>query len=114
MSAQITVVHKRPGERARSVEVDPNDLTALQALVGGYLEALPFATGPQVVELAAGCRLLVNEDGRQKGLAPNIRDGLGRVLVGPLFVAKTRGSEFVTMSLAEAAYVAGFLDGWSL
>jgi hypothetical protein len=106
-TARITVVHKRPGERATTVEVNPNDLSALQALLdGGYLETLGFIL-PRFV-------LVVDEDGRQKGLAPNIRDPLSRRIVGPVFVAKTKGSEFVTMTPAQVAVVTRYLDGRAL
>lgn len=56
-------------------------LEELQAVVGGYIEVVPHATSDRLV-------LVVNEEGRLKGMAPNLKASLvaGRPIVGPAVV----------------------------
>ena len=80
---RIRVIVKNPGEAPEEREV-PNTLEALQALVGGYIEAVP---------LARDAVILVNEAGKLRGMAPNVLF-LGDVLVGPVVIVGVRGEEF--------------------
>ena len=80
---KIRVIVKNPGEAPEEREV-PNTLAALQALVGGYIEA---------VALARDAVILVNEEGKLRGLEPNVML-MGDVLVGPLVIVGVRGEEF--------------------
>ena len=68
----------RVGQEPVLADVDPDNLTALQALVGGYLEAVPL-TDTYV--------LVCNEEGRLRGLSPNVVTARG-VIVGDVFVTK--------------------------
>lgn len=80
---KIRVIVKNPGEAAEEREV-PNTLAALQALVGGYIEAVP---------LSRDAVILVNEDGKLRSLAPNVMY-FDDVLVGPVVIVGVRGEEF--------------------
>lgn len=73
----VTVLVFRPHESPR-VEDVVNDLDAMQALVGGYIEALYLPNGYIAV---------ANEEGIMQALEPSVRIGR-QVLVGPVFVAK--------------------------
>lgn len=55
-----------------------NDLEAMQAIVGGYIE---------LMFLPKGYMAVVNEEGRLRGLAPSARIN-GQVIVGTFFVTK--------------------------
>jgi len=81
---KIRVIVKNPGEAPKEREV-PNTLEALQALVGGYIEAVP---------LSRDAVILVNEEGKLRGMAPNVMY-FDDVLVGPVVLVGARGEEFV-------------------
>ena len=81
--AKITVVLKKPGEAPEFVLVE-NELKPLQDLVGGYIEAVTW--DPDTV-------MLVNEDGKSKGLARNF-GWCGDIIVGPAVWAGVDGEEF--------------------
>lgn len=79
---QIRVVVAEPGKDPRVVMIE-DTLEALQALVGGMIEAVrdrPLN--------AIGAHLYVNEEGLLQGLAPNRYTVGGGVLVGPIVVSK--------------------------
>lgn len=67
-------VIKRPGLPAEIGEIDIG-LKPLQVAVGGYIEAIP---------LEPGVILFCNEEGRLRGLRPNVQ--VGPVLVGTVVV----------------------------
>ena len=73
----MTVLVFRPQEAAH-VEDVANTLEAMQALVGGYIEALYLPDGYIAV---------ANEEGIMQDLDPSVRIGR-QVLVGPVFVTK--------------------------
>lgn len=75
-----------------------NELEALQALVGGYIEA---------ITLSRNLVLLCDEEGRIKGLPYNTRI-LGEELVGPLVVCGTDEGEFT-----DAPSVKDFIRFWA-
>jgi hypothetical protein len=53
----------KPGDNhVTRIEVDGNDLEAMQALVGGWLEGFPLLDA----------QALVNEEGKLSGLQPNV------------------------------------------
>ena len=80
----IRVIVKNPGEAPEEREV-PNTLAALQTIVDGYIEAVP---------LARDAVILVNEEGKLRGMAPNVMY-FDDVLVGPVVIVGVRGEEFV-------------------
>lgn len=73
----LRVLVFRPGT-APAVEEMANELEAMQALVGGYLE---------LVFLPNGYLAIANEEGLLQGLAPSVHIG-EQVIVGTVFVAK--------------------------
>lgn len=85
---RIRVIVKNPGEAPEEREV-PNTLEALQALVGGYIEAVP---------LSRDAVILVNEEGKMRGLAPNVVY-FDDLLVGPVVIVGVCGAEFVDAPL---------------
>lgn len=79
---RIKVVWKRPGDDP-VVKVIPNELEELQRLVGGWIEALPFGTGANV---------LCHEEGRILGLPENVFG-----LCGPIVFVGVDGVEFASI-----------------
>jgi hypothetical protein len=95
----IRLVVARPGERAEVHEIEhvadratPALLGAVQALVGGHVEQMPFTF--------ANCFVFADEEGLLKGLAPNREGPHGMVLVGPMVLAK-RGKSGGFSSLSD-------------
>jgi hypothetical protein len=92
----VRTVVKRPGEDVQELELvipgDPGgELSALQAVVGGYIELLGRLPRPH-----GGVICYVNEEGRMHELPYNFTCGFGRLtgthVVGPaLFVGDTDG-----------------------
>ena len=93
--------------RAFTMKCDDGDsmkLETLQGLVGGYLETVPTELEPEWAREKGvdSVLLLVDEEGRMKGLAPNPRAAamaredvqLGG-MVGPAIVAARRGEELI-------------------
>lgn len=95
----ITGVVKRPGVEAKICRIE-NSLSALQALVGGYIES---------VTLADDCVILCNEDGWMLGLEHNL-EFCGIEFIGPIVVLGTEGEEFVSLKPDTAEWVAEQLD----
>lgn len=83
MKKEITVIVKNPGRRAEP-RVIPNTLEELQGIVGGHIEAVRFASD---------CVILCNEEGKLRGMAPNIFL-MGEMFVGPVIILGTKGEDF--------------------
>lgn len=85
----MKIVAVRPGEWARIEEIE-NTLEAMQAFVGGYIEAVPWDI--------YGTVLVCNEEGKLLGLPENRRVLLGgvaeEVIRGNFFFCGTEGDEF--------------------
>lgn len=77
-SGKIKVVLQHPGEVSVIATV-PNTLKAMQQAVGGYIETLTLPNGLLVV---------LDEEGRLKGLKPNVRSMYG-VFVGTVLITKS-------------------------
>ena len=79
----MKAIRKKPGAQPEIIEVE-NMLKALQAEVGGYIEA---------VTIASNAVIICNEEGRILGLPDN-----GRVcsvdFVGTVLIVGTEGDEF--------------------
>lgn len=88
----MRVVYKAPGQPAEPREVPDSgreQLAALQALVGGWLES--WLVADSVV-------LLFDEDGRRKALVPNIKLArMSPVLRGPVVIVGSRGPNMVEL-----------------
>ena len=79
----MKIARKRPGEPWEFADVE-NTLEALQAEVGGYIETITF--------LADAC-IIVNEEGRLRGLPFNV-NLCGLKLVGTVLLVGVQGDEF--------------------
>lgn len=86
----MLAVIKMPGEEPEMREID-NTLTALQALVGGYIET---------VRLSKSIVIVINEEGRLRGMKPN---ALG--LVGPMVCVGVADEEFRGLTEGEAEFL---------
>lgn len=96
---RINVIVKDPGEPPRMETID-NTLEALQALVGGWLEAIPTPDPATAV--------YVNEEGRLDGLEPNVGGLVGPILVTGL---DPKSGDTVDMTVAQARRYAAMLAG---
>jgi hypothetical protein len=92
LTHRIVVVVKEPNRPAETRTI-PQTLEVFQEIVGGYVQAIPFAD----------LTMLVNEDGLSLGLPENIMHASGPPLVGTVVVMRTRRGKAVTLSDAEAA-----------
>ena len=90
-SGKIKVVAQNPGEISRIVTV-PNTLEALQELVGGYIE---------VHHIGNGLLLVMDEDGRLKGLPENVRCVQYGTIVGPVFITVDQDEDFRSLTPEE-------------
>lgn len=83
----MKVIYKAPGCGPEPRDI-PNTLEELQAAVGGYIEAVTFATDAAVI---------CNEEGRLRGMAHNVKL-LGVDFVGPILIVGVAGDEFTDLS----------------
>jgi hypothetical protein len=81
---KIKAIVKRPDEEYGHITYVSNTLQNLQNTVGGYIETIP---------LQCGCIAIVNEEGKIRGLEPNLRIP-GDVLVGDIIICGVSGEEF--------------------
>lgn len=96
---EIRVVFKRPGVDAETGYIT-NDLKSFQSAVDGYIEAVPFSPG---------ISLIVNEEGRLRGLTPNVK--LGFPIVGNIIAAGfDRGGDFQSLDDDQLGYVSDILN----
>lgn len=65
-----------------------NELTTLQGIVDGYIEA---------ISLPKGLVLICNEEGKLKGLQPNRRIS-GDIIVGTFFFCRSEDGEFTSLN----------------
>ena len=83
----IIVVVRQPGEQASAREVEPTLVELRSVIGGGYLECIQTVHG---VFEGAVLNLFVDEDARQKKLAPNIECLDGQPpLLGTVLAVKT-------------------------
>lgn len=82
----MKVIYKEPG-CAPEVRDIPNTLEALQAAVGGYIEAVTIDTDAAVI---------CNEEGRLQGMPHNVKF-LGVDFVGPILIVGVEGEEFTDL-----------------
>lgn len=88
---KIKVVAQNPGEISRIVTI-PNTLEALQELVGGYIE-------PH--HICGSLVLVMDEDGRLKGLPENVRCVQYGTIVGPVFITADQDEDFRSLTTEE-------------
>lgn len=97
-SGKIKVVFQRPGELSKVLCI-PNTLEAFQQLVGGYIETLTLPSGFVIV---------MNEEGRLKGLRANIISYAG-VIVGNVIITKAEDENFVSLTPEQIQAARGWL-----
>lgn len=95
---KIKCVIQRPGQISEIAEIE-NTLEAFQEIVGGYIEVMP---------LIERLVLIVNEEGKLKGLEPNIYVN-GDCLVGTVIVTAVDGEEFRSLTVHEIQAVRSWL-----
>ena len=100
MDKKIRVLVKEPGKEAELREM-PNTLKALQSAVGGYIETVTFAED---------CTLVVNEEGKLKGLPMNFRI-FGDVIAGTAVLAGVNGEEFCSLTDEQVQRIKIMLPG---
>lgn len=99
MNDKIQVVIKRPNMDAEITEIE-NTLPCLQALVGGYIEAVTFDD----------CTIVVNEEGLWENLPINVKFR-GHYLRGTVIVLDADGEgEFVSLDKRDACELVEELD----
>lgn len=85
--AQILAIVKEPGQAPRVDPLFTNTLQAFQEAVDGYIETVTIAT-----DLV----LIVNEEGRLRGLPFNC-EPCGLELFGPIVAVGVKGDEFASL-----------------
>ena len=90
----MTAIIKNPGQPAFIRQID-NELSALQDLVGGYI---------QTVYLPHGVIMIVNEEGKLMNLKPNFRFG-NDLIVGTAVFVSADGEEFAGLSERQENYI---------
>ena len=88
---KIKVVVQHPGEISRIVSV-PDTLEALQKLVGGYIE---------VVSIGRGLLLVMNEEGRLRGMKENVRCVQYGTIFGSVFITADKDEDFRSLTTEE-------------
>lgn len=98
----MRVLYKEPGKVPEEREI-PNELKDLQNLVGGYIET---------VRVADSAVLIMNEEGKLRGLEPNfILGAIGDIIVGPVVIVGTDGEDFCSLTSHDAEVICGILRG---
>ena len=92
MESKLNVVIKEPGKEPFIKRIE-DDLTTYQEILGGMMEMVPFEKG-QV--------LLCNDEGKLKGLEPNLILPSGEIIVGTAIIVGTDGEEFRSLTDEEA------------
>ncbi|MGN0657483.1 MAG: DUF3846 domain-containing protein [Ruminiclostridium sp.] len=95
MEKEIRVVIIEPGEPSYQKTI-PNTLEAFQEIVGGYIEVVTFPDK---------CCMIVNEEGKYKGLPYNklathiykLKHNINDFVVGTAIIADTREDEFISL-----------------
>lgn len=90
----MTAIIKNPGQPAFTRQID-NELSALQDLVGGYI---------QTVYLPHGVIMIVNEEGKLMNLKPNFRLEHD-LIVGTAVFVSADGEEFTGLSERQENYI---------
>ena len=90
-SGKIKVVVQNPGEISRIVTI-PNTEEAMQELVGGYIE---------VHHISGSLLLVMDEEGRLKGLPENVRCVQYGTIVGPVFITADKDEDFRSLTSEE-------------
>lgn len=102
---KIRVIIKRPGEKYGHRASIKNDLKNLQKIVEGDIE---------MVRLWPDAAIICNEEGKIKGLKPNMYVGsfpFGDLIMGTLIVAGVDGEELTDCPLSKWKWEQ-YVDAW--
>ena len=99
--AQILAIVKEPGQAPRVEPLFTNTLRAFQEAVDGYIEAVTIAT-----DLV----LIVNEEGRLRGLPYNC-NVCGADLFGTVIAVGVKGEEFASLRASWIPAIMQLLGG---
>lgn len=100
-SPQIKAVIKEVGKSPRVEEIE-NELSTMQGLVGGYIEA---------VNAGQGICLVCNEEGKLNGLPPNFPIGRDVIVGTAVFTSYGKDGEFNDLTDEQIAVVMRFFEG---
>ena len=104
----LTVLAFYPGKPPVVEQMLPG-LEAMQAFVGGYIEAVPFtadATGAAMLDV------ICNEEGKLDGLPFNRRFGTHDILCGNFYVSKVDSDgEAVSLTPEDIAIATAYFKG---
>lgn len=90
----MNVVVKEPGKKIKKIAIK-NDLESLQELIGGYIECVP---------LDEDITIICDEEGKLKGLQPNI-DIEYDIICGTVVFVGNDGEDFRSLTPGEVAYL---------
>lgn len=105
---EMTVIIKKPEREPVLSEIE-DSLSALQEIVGGYIEHLGFDGGRQISGLGR-IGMLMDEEGKFKGYAPNFAY-YGDFIVGTVIFVGEKGCEFVSLSEKQQNVVMNYFTG---
>lgn len=94
----MRVILKEPGKSAEARDIE-NNLETLQSLVGGWIEHVPFIDG---------VGLIINEEGKLRGMQPNFEYGWDAV-VGPAIFVGEADEDFTDIAESGEKKVLEFL-----
>ena len=91
----MKVVIKRVGQKPEVKDI-PNELSALQEIVGGYIECVNLHNHNIIC--------VCNEEGKLKGLTPNFILG-NDIIVGDVFFCSSDKCDFNSLSNGEVSWL---------
>lgn len=91
MTPKIKIVVKEVGKK-RLIKEITSDLKILQEIVGGHLE---------MVRIAEGVAMIVNEEGKLEGLTPNFVAPFDIIVGNVLFIAYDEHGNNVSLTLEQ-------------
>ena len=98
----MRAIYKAPGKEPQRVEIG-NELSVLQQIVGGSVES---------VTIDEGVVMLVNIDGKLRGLEPNFFFGaIADLILGPVLIVGAQGDEFISLPEDKANEIERILRG---
>ena len=87
---KIKIVFKEPNKNPIEMEID-NTLEKLHELVGGYIEVVPENQECTIL-------MIINEEGKLKGLEPNIASPYDTIVGNIVFVKNIGDGEFHSLT----------------
>lgn len=104
----MITVFKQPGRKPIVLDID-NDLKTLQRMVEGFVEHISMYHYGE----PAGFGVLVNEEGKLRGMRPNFRL-YDDMIVGPALFVGDAGEDFTDLTEAQINEIMGHFTGFEL